>query len=382
MSRGDLLISMISSVCRGDHDGFIEDCQALIVYEESKKNYGIAGKIRKVLEGRVKESKPVASSFSIEPIDTKRISRPTHSQIPELITIEKSFTNLSQVILSKSTKDAVENLVEQWQCRDRLMQYNLTPQNRLLFSGLPGTGKTFTAYAIANSLGLDIAYVRFDSLVSSYLGQTGSNLREVFEFASKRPCLLLLDEVDAIGKKRDDNQELGELKRIVISLLQNLDLFPAGSLLIACTNHPQLLDDALWRRFNCVISFEMPEKEQRKTILESRLLERNVKVEVNWLTFWADITEGLSPANLVQTVDNGIRKWVVKNDLNPYLFITEEIVSQLQMEKTDENKRINIAEKLRNQSRSYSFSYLSSLLSIPKSTLHKRLKEKEDKLEG
>lgn len=375
MSRNNYLISMLASFAKGDRDGFLEDCQALIAFEESKKNFGLANKMRKALEGSVKITKPSTNSFAVSPLDTKRLIQNKEGD-KQLLRLVKPWNNLKQTILPKETETIIEDVADQWRNKGKLEPFNLTPQNRLLFYGPPGTGKTFTANALANALGLDIALVRFDSLVSSFLGQTGSNLGEIFEYATKHPCVLLLDELDAIGKKRDDNQELGELKRIVISLLQNLDLFPTHSILIACTNHPQLLDEALWRRFDCVVPFSNPNRVERKRMLLTRLKERNIKVEQHWIDFMAEISEGLSNANVVQIVDNGVRKWALNaNNLNIPFYIVEETIRYLKVEEVPEKIRIMIAEKLREQSRTYSLTYLSELLKIPRSTLHKRLSE-------
>jgi len=368
---------MIASFSKGDYEGFVEECNALIAYEESKKNYGLANRMRKALEGKMKNSTPLISSLAIAPLETKPIfykSTKLESKAKGLVSLEKPITTIENVIFSKETEEVINNLILQWEHRDELKSYNLSPQNRILFYGPPGTGKTFAAHGIANRLGLEVACVRFDSLVSSYLGETGSNLREVFDFASSYPCVLLLDELDAIGKKRDDNHELGELKRIVISLLQNLDFFPPHTLLIACTNHEHLLDPALWRRFDCHVPFTNPGEQERKKILKNRIADRNVSIEDNWINFIADISQGLSAANLVTAVDNGIRKWVINKSSKPSLLITEEILQYLRIDTLPEKTRVEIAEKLRNHSRVYSLSYLSKLLLIPKSTLHKRLK--------
>lgn len=379
MSRGEMLVSMITSFSRNDREGFIEDCEELIAFEESKKNYRLATLMRKALEeGEKNNSKVAPSSFAITPIETNRIKKNV-SNGNDLLSLEKSYVNLSSIKLPKSTKNPIYSLVEQWKKRESLAQYNLSPQNKVLFHGPPGTGKTYTAYGIANALGYDVAYIRFDSLVSSYLGQTGANLKEVFDFSKKNRCLLLLDEIDAIGKKRDDQQELGELKRIVISLLQNLDKFPNDSLLVACTNHPHLLDAALWRRFDSLVEFNNPEVSERLSIIEARLAELNVKCDEHWTKFWADTSNGLSPAILVQIIENGVRKWAIQNEQNMNTLITAELIYYLNVEDTSEKVRVNIAKKLRSQSKMFSFAYLSELLRIPKSTLHKRIKEELDK---
>ncbi|MFJ6413876.1 AAA family ATPase [Terribacillus saccharophilus] len=377
MSRGDMIVSMITSFKQGDNEGFIRDCQSIIEYEESKKNFRVANLMRKALEEDTKSNKIFPNSFSIAPIETKRIQKNPSSD-NELIEFKESQVSLDKIIMSDVIEKLIASLLKQWKNRDTLAEYNLSPQNRLLFHGSPGTGKTFTAYAIANNLNMDIAYIRFDSLVSSYLGKTGSNIKEIFDLASKKPCVLLLDEIDAIGKKRDDQQELGELKRVVISLLQNLDNFPAESLLIACTNHPHLLDNALWRRFDSIIEFDFPKNEDRHKIISLRLKEMNIKVGLDWIEFWCEISNGVSPAVLVQILENGVRKWVVQEKQNLNLFITEEFLNYLDIRNAPDDMLIKIASKLRSQSNLFSFSYLSTILGIPKSTLHKRIKELEE----
>jgi SpoVK/Ycf46/Vps4 family AAA+-type ATPase len=378
MSRSDIVISMLSSFARRDFKGFEEDSKTLIEFEESKKNYILANKMKRALEQEPARQEPTLGGFSISPLDIKPQRRNSDDLNTDSLKFELSKYKLNDVTLSKKNEKLVKDLILQWNNASKLKSYNLTPQNRILLYGPPGTGKTMTAYAIAHELGLKIAYIRFDSLVSSFLGRTGSNLREIFDTASSHPCVLLIDELDAIGKKRDDTQELGELKRIVISLLQNLDTLSPNSLLIACTNHSHLLDLALWRRFDCSIPFANAEKEQRYQIIKKRLAERSIILEEHWCDFIAELTEQLTPANIVTAIDNGVRKWVIHSKNKIQLNIVEEILLYLDVGNISESKRIEVAKKLREQSPSYSFSYLGGLLSMPKSTVHKKLKEQEE----
>jgi SpoVK/Ycf46/Vps4 family AAA+-type ATPase len=147
----------------------------------------------------------------------------------------------------------------------------LLPSHKLLFCGPPGCGKTATAEALANELGLPLLYVRFDSVVSSLLGETASNLRKVFDYASRGTWVLLFDEFDAIGRSRADTSEHGELKRVVNTFLQLLDGFSGRSLVIAATNFEQSLDSALWRRFDEIIRFEKPTLPQVELLLKKKL---------------------------------------------------------------------------------------------------------------
>lgn len=154
---------------------------------------------------------------------------------------------------------------------DALQSEGLSIRNRLLIHGPPGSGKTSIARVVAAELNLPLVVSRSDSLVSSLLGQTSRNLREIFEYASRSPCVLFLDEFDALAKDRADSREIGELQRVVIALLQNIDALSPSTILIAATNHAQLLDKAIWRRFDHQLKLENPEYEQRVRIWENRL---------------------------------------------------------------------------------------------------------------
>ena len=147
------------------------------------------------------------------------------------------------------------------------------PTNRILLCGPPGCGKTLTANAIASEIGIPVAYVKLDGLISSYLGQTGTNIRKIFDYVKNKRIVLFLDEFDAIAKKRDDANELGEMKRVVMTLLQNMDAMPANVFLIAATNHHHLLDSALWRRFDISLFLELPNTIQRGGIIRRFLSE-------------------------------------------------------------------------------------------------------------
>lgn len=176
-----------------------------------------------------------------------------------------------QIVLSEDLTRKLDRTIAEYRNRDALAKHALEPRSRLLFVGPPGCGKTLAAEVLAAELSLPLVYARFDGIVSSFLGETATNIRRVFSYAAKAPSLLFFDEFDTIGKRRDDDHEVGELKRVVGSFLQILDSHPRDRLVVAATNHEGLLDEALWRRFDDILVFHRPTVPQLVDLLTMRL---------------------------------------------------------------------------------------------------------------
>ena len=188
-----------------------------------------------------------------------------------LIELRRAEKTREDIVLSDELTRQLDRIEAEFRTREALARRGLPIKSRLLFIGPPGCGKTLCAEVLASDLGLTILYARFDGIVSSYLGETASNLRRIFNYAGTHPCLLFFDEFDALGKSRDDTQEVGELKRVVSSFLQILDSYSRESLVVAATNHEGLLDEALWRRFDEVLHLARPTQPQLVRLLELRL---------------------------------------------------------------------------------------------------------------
>jgi SpoVK/Ycf46/Vps4 family AAA+-type ATPase len=187
----------------------------------------------------------------------------------DLVTLKESSIDSTQIVFNQETKAKIERVLDEHRQRQKLAKYGYLPKTKLLFWGPPGCGKTFTAKYLAYELGLPVGVLRLSAVISSFLGDTASHLQRVFNLANTTPMVLLLDEVDAVGKNRDDPNDVGELKRVVNSLLQAMDSFDSSkSIVIAASNHQYLLDPALWRRFDDLIEFSLPTKTEREFYLQ------------------------------------------------------------------------------------------------------------------
>lgn len=186
---------------------------------------------------------------------------------------ERAGPALGEVVLTETARHELLDIASEWEFRYELEQRDLQRRTKLVFSGPPGCGKTLTARSLGLALKLPVMTVRFSNLVGAYLGQTGGNLRAVFAFAEANPCVLLLDEFDAIGRTRGRSTDVGELDRIVISLLQELDHTIPKGLVVAATNSPESLDRAIWRRFDVHIEFPFPSRRRLESFATARLGE-------------------------------------------------------------------------------------------------------------
>jgi len=176
-----------------------------------------------------------------------------------LLKVFKDFSDRDAPLLSAELEESLGQLIQERKQATRLAALNLIPTRSAIFVGQPGVGKTLTARWLAGQLGVPLYVLDLTAVMSSLLGRSGSNLRAALDFAKRSPCVLLLDEIDAIAKRRSDDADVGELKRLVTVILQEVEEWPATGLLLAATNHPELIDPALWRRFDLVVEFKAPE---------------------------------------------------------------------------------------------------------------------------
>jgi SpoVK/Ycf46/Vps4 family AAA+-type ATPase len=246
-----------------DELSFRRAAQEIIEEEEAKHHLALARDLRKILTG----------SGQTVALDTVALPPPPMDREGDWPLAEVRYPDryLADLVLEEKVTQQLLGLADEFRHWDALGRAGIPRRQRLLFYGPAGCGKSSAAEGLAAELGLPLAIVRLDAVVSSYLGETASNLNRVFEFAQGGSWVLLFDEFDALGKARDDPAEHGEIKRVINAFLQMLDRFRGRSLLVAATNHEQLLDSALWRRFDEVIEFPKPTVHQIRQILRMRL---------------------------------------------------------------------------------------------------------------
>lgn len=220
---------------------------------------------------------------------------------------------VDDIILSASVQEMLDDFKGTIQNKEKMMSLGLEFRTTLLLYGPPGCGKTSVARYIASELKLPLITARFDTLISSLLGNTAKNIHRIFDFARKQPCVLFLDEFDAIAKARDDAHEMGELKRVVNSLLQNIDDFAQEGILIAATNHPAMLDTAVWRRFQTIIELPNPGAEEISRFIKQfpNVADNSSITESQWKNI-INTMNGLSYSDIKDIVQNLLKKAVIK----------------------------------------------------------------------
>lgn len=291
MTQSELIRQLFLSFNNKDNEAFIQAAREYIDREKRKKHTQVAKELEKALyqtgnisstQRRVKTSLPI-------PRDTEK-----GFPLLEIQYFEQDFDGL---ILSADTKAQLERVILEFKDVDILATYNLRYKNKILLCGKPGTGKTFSVQVISSLLHIPVVYIRFDAIISSYLGETAGNLRKVFDFIENGTWIVLFDEFDIIGKNRDDHHEHGEIKRVVNNFLQMLDNFKGESILFAATNHQNILDSAIWRRFDAVIDYDLPNQKTRQQLFEQYLKPLKRQQGIN-LVKAAKNSQGLSPADI------------------------------------------------------------------------------------
>lgn len=373
------LVRIVNGALRLDVDKVRNYTAFLAQKLEAAGDAATANRLRKALEENDHQLRPAEARFGRAlPIDSE-------SRFPLVEQVKLRGRDEPPLQLTQAQWDVVHEFVSVAKSYGSLVEMSdLAGAMSLLMYGAPGTGKSRLARYIANELGLDLYVARLDGLISSFLGSTAKNIRALFDFAAKTPCVLFLDEFDAIAKVRGDDQEMGELKRVVNSFLQNLDSLGGQSIVLAATNHENLLDAAVWRRFTYRVSLDLPDAEQRQRMWGDFL--GPVSFSERELTLLADLSEGFTGSDIREASARLRRRQMASGqpqslkEIFPILrnlaldHQGTRFASQLQGK--DPNALVHLLRA--RDDRLYSLAVLAELLGLSKATVHRMTKTEEE----
>ena len=231
--------------------------------------------------------------------------------LANLVSVRYPETRLSDMILQPELESRLKRILTEQKQQKRLREHNLSPRRKLLFVGPPGSGKTMTAAALAGDLHLPLFTTLYESIIGKFMGETASRFKLIFDAMSVTKGLYLFDEFDAIGTQRTTGNDVGEIRRILNSFLMFLENDNSQSIIIAATNHPSLLDNALFRRFDDVIKYKLPDAKMIRQLIEIRL----VTFDIGWKD-WSriiDAAEGLTQAEIVRATDEAAKQAILSN---------------------------------------------------------------------
>lgn len=299
MARSDLLLSLVKAGVAGDQTLFRKTVEALIAEERARKHSVLAGRL--------------AEQLSRNGSLPRLAGAPTmngNGAVPELFYEVVPQRSIEELVLPQPVQQACAELIEEHHRTDLLRSYNLTPRHRILLSGAPGNGKTSLAEALAHALMVPFIVVRYEGLIGSYLGETASRLRKLFDYVKTRGCLLFFDEFDTLGKERGDLHETGEIKRVVSSLLLQIDAVPSYVVIVTATNHPELLDRAVWRRFQLRLDLPPPTPASAEKYLDQTLQRLNLSLGMSLHTI-AQKLAGASFSEIEDFLSDFARRYVL-----------------------------------------------------------------------
>jgi SpoVK/Ycf46/Vps4 family AAA+-type ATPase len=302
MASADQIKALIKSYLNRDDDQFYSVAMQVAAHEAKQGHGQFAQELREMIDA-------AKSRLSARHVgSTHQIAKP-RGELANLLKVTYPKNQLSELVLDETATAQLSRVIKEQRLFARIREHGLSPRRKMLLVGPPGTGKTMTASALAGELGLPLFLVRFDALITKFMGETAAKLRQVFESISDVRGVYFFDEFDAIGPQRGMANDVGEIRRVLNSFLQMIEQDHSNSLIIAATNHPQILDFALFRRFDTVIEYHLPDAAQITYLIRTRLGEFlpsrfPIKKVVDKAT-------GLSFAEICRAVDEAIKEAIM-----------------------------------------------------------------------
>ena len=307
MATAEQIKALLKSHAEGDDVRFYSTALQVAAKEARRGHHKLAQDIKDLA------NKGQGSTKQREIFDkTSPFRHQPKGDLKGLLQLTNSNVRRNELILSDEIEARLEEVLVEQKQKDRLKQFDLSPRRKLLFTGAPGTGKTMSASVLANELKLPLYTIVLDSLITRFMGETASKLRLIFDHIAQTRAVYLFDEFDAIGAQRGAQNDVGEIRRILNSFLILVEQDSSESVILAATNHPELLDKALYRRFDDVIQFERPEKKQIIELVETKLSSFDIKL-FDWNTI-ATKSEGLSSAEITRACDAAAKECVLHRD--------------------------------------------------------------------
>jgi SpoVK/Ycf46/Vps4 family AAA+-type ATPase len=303
MATAEQIKALLQSHAQGDDDRFLSISMQIAAHAARRGQGKLAEEIRGIIDQ--------AKARQDHPAEPVPIVRPS-GELAGLIAASYPKQRLSDMVLDAATREHLDCVVTEYRQRHRLHERGLSPRRKLLLIGPPGTGKTMTGAALAGELHLPLLSVRLESVLTKYLGETAAKLRLIFDAMTRTPAVYFFDEFDAIGSDRGQSNDVGEIRRILNSFLQFLEQDNSDSLIVAATNFVGLLDLALFRRFDDVIEYELPEPEHAEQLIRNRL----AGFGIDHLA-WAQMRPafgGLSYAELARACDQAAKDAVLADE--------------------------------------------------------------------
>ena len=368
MDALDLLSTLVRASLESDKKTI--EATALMIAKKIKKDRpDIATEITKALSYSGFENS-AARSLNMPPLPVDRETR--HS----LVKLSQSL-EIPDPILNEHIRKQLDDFIKERKMLNKFLDEDIVPPNSILLTGAPGVGKTYIAQWLSYQLKLPLITLDLASSISSFLGRSGQNIRSIFEYAINQNAILFLDELDSIAKRRDDASDLGELKRLVNVLLKELESYPSTCIVIGATNHPELLDKAIWRRFDRTLTIPMPEENERALLLQRHLGKLNHCLKTNTLKQLSHNTKDINAADICKLCEHIKRQALLNPELNVDIIALTELLKISQHETKD--GKMAMCNMLKKDFPELSQRDIAQITQIPLTTVSRYLtKEKEE----